>query len=171
MFEKRRRWTGWMLALAMMISLAPQGVLAGDLTASAPEVQEADETRALCVSPLTPRQKAAAYAMVRDGRRLSDIMEESGMTPEEAVAWIRAGRFTEYVRDLARGFAEADAPTVWAALLRSAADGNVPATRLYFDLMERAQASGHRGEPVNLPATPSEELRALRESIFGGGAA
>ena len=30
-----------MLALAMMISLAPQGVLAGDLTASAPEVQEA----------------------------------------------------------------------------------------------------------------------------------
>ena len=140
-------------------------------TSDAPEVQEADETRALCVSPLTPRQKAAAYAMVRDGRRLSDIMEESGMTPEEAVAWIRAGRFTEYVRDLARGFAEADAPTVWAALLRSAEDGNVPATRLYFDLMERAQASGHRGEPVNLPATPSEELRALRESIFGGGAA
>ena len=41
MLEKRRRWTGWMLALAMMISLAPQGVLAGDLTASAPEVQEA----------------------------------------------------------------------------------------------------------------------------------
>lgn len=140
-------------------------------TSDAPEVQEADETRVLCVSPLTPRQKAAAYAMVRDGRRLSDIMEESGMTPEEAVAWIRAGRFTEYVRDLARGFAEADAPTVWAALLRSAEDGNVPATRLYFDLMERAQASGHRGEPVNLPATPSEELRALRESIFGGGAA
>ena len=41
MFEKRRRWTGWMLALAMMLSLAPQGVLAGDLTDSAAEVQEA----------------------------------------------------------------------------------------------------------------------------------
>ncbi|MBO6052672.1 MAG: hypothetical protein J6Q17_02955 [Clostridia bacterium] len=118
---------------------------------------------------LTERQKAAAYAMVRDGRRLGEIMEDCGMTPEEAVAWVRAGRFNEYVSTLARGFAEADAPMVWAALLRSAEDGNVPATRLYFDLMERQTA--RRGDPVTLPASPSEELRSLRESIFGGGAA
>ena len=117
---------------------------------------------------LTERQKAAAYAMVRDGRGLGAIMEESGMTPEEAVAWIRAGRFTAYVSELARAFAEADAPTVWAALLHAAEDGNVPAARLYFDLMERS--AGRRGDPVALPASPSEELRSLRESIFGGGA-
>ena len=40
MFEKRRRWTGWMLALTMMLSLAPQGVLAGELTPPAVHEEE-----------------------------------------------------------------------------------------------------------------------------------
>ena len=87
---------------------------------------------------------------------------------EEGVAWIRAGRFTEYVSELARGFAEAEAPMVWAALLRSAEDGNVPAARLYFDLMERGRRGDPMSLPASLPAAPSEELKALRDSIFGG---
>ena len=40
MFEKRRRWTGWMLALTMMLSLASQGVLAGELTPPAVHEEE-----------------------------------------------------------------------------------------------------------------------------------
>ena len=39
MFEKRKRWTGWTLALAMMLSLAPQGAMAAEMTP--PAVQEA----------------------------------------------------------------------------------------------------------------------------------
>ena len=39
MFEKRKRWTGWTLALAMMLSLAPQGTMAAEITP--PAVQEA----------------------------------------------------------------------------------------------------------------------------------
>ena len=38
MFEKRKRWTGWTLALAMMLSLAPQGTMAAEMTP--PAVQE-----------------------------------------------------------------------------------------------------------------------------------
>lgn len=38
MFEKRKRWTGWTLALAMMLSLAPQGAMAAEMTP--PAVQE-----------------------------------------------------------------------------------------------------------------------------------
>lgn len=132
--------------------------------------QTAQADRADCAESraLSGRQKAAAYAMVRDGRRFGEIMEESGMSAEEGVAWIRAGRFTEYVSELARGFAEAEAPMVWAALLRSAEDGNVPAARLYFDLMERGRRGDPMSLPASLPAAPSEELKALRDSIFGG---
>jgi hypothetical protein len=39
MFEKRKRWTGWTLALAMMLSLVPQGTMAAEMTP--PAVQEA----------------------------------------------------------------------------------------------------------------------------------
>lgn len=39
MFEKRKRWTGWTLALVMMLSLAPQGTMAAEMTP--PAVQEA----------------------------------------------------------------------------------------------------------------------------------
>ncbi|MCI6697596.1 MAG: hypothetical protein MR488_00275 [Lachnospiraceae bacterium] len=39
MFEKRKCWTGWTLALAMMLSLAPQGAMAAEMTP--PAVQEA----------------------------------------------------------------------------------------------------------------------------------
>lgn len=39
MFEKRKRWTGWTLALAMMLSLAPQGAMAAETMP--PAVQEA----------------------------------------------------------------------------------------------------------------------------------
>ena len=38
MFEKRKRWTGWTLALAMMLSLAPRGAMAAEMTP--PAVQE-----------------------------------------------------------------------------------------------------------------------------------
>ena len=39
MFEKRKCWTGWTLVLAMMLSLAPQGAMAAEMTP--PAVQEA----------------------------------------------------------------------------------------------------------------------------------
>ena len=39
MFEKRKRWTGWTLVLAMMLSLAPQGAMAAETMP--PAVQEA----------------------------------------------------------------------------------------------------------------------------------
>jgi hypothetical protein len=41
MFEKRKRWTGWTLALAMMLSLAPQGAMAAETMP--PAVQEATD--------------------------------------------------------------------------------------------------------------------------------
>ena len=34
MFEKRKRWTGWTLAMALMLSLAPQGAIAAEMTPS-----------------------------------------------------------------------------------------------------------------------------------------
>ena len=69
---------------------------------------------------------------------------------------------------LAQGFAQADAPYVWSALLKAAEDGSVPATRLYFDLMSRT-AEG--AKPALSPAEASAEIRSLRASIFGQGSA
>ena len=121
------------------------------------------EAESIDASPLTERQKNAAWAMVRGGRRLDAFLEDGSMTAEEAVAWIRGGRFPEYVMSLARGFAEADAAAVWAALLASAEDGNVPAARLYFDLMNRSEG----GRRTETPAGPSPALEAIRASVFG----
>lgn len=113
--------------------------------------------------PLTEKQREAAWAMVRGGLQMEQLLADGSLTAEEAVAWIRDGRFPEYVMSLARGFAMADAAAVWAALLASAEDGSVPATRLYFDLMTRSEG-GRRSETV---PGPSPALEAVRASVFG----
>lgn len=109
---------------------------------------------------LGAKQRDVAYAMVRGGRTLSEIMEAYGVGEEEFLGWVLDGAFTEYVTMLARGFAEADAPYVWNDLLDLTHSGNVPAIRLYFDIMTKKTAA--RGAE----RTSGAELSGLRESIF-----
>ena len=114
---------------------------------------------------VSPRQAAVAYAMVRGSKRFDEVMADFGVNTDELVRWIREGRFTSYAMRLAHGFAQADAPYVWQALLKAAEEGSVPATRLYFDLVTKAS----EGPKPSLPSLPvSAEISALRASVFGG---
>ena len=117
---------------------------------------------------ISERQAKIAYAMVRGSKPFDEVMADFDVTVDELVGWVRDGRFNEYVMRLAQGFAQADAPYVWSALLKAAEDGSVPATRLYFDLMSRT-AEGTK--TALSPTEASAEIRSLRASIFGNAEA
>lgn len=107
------------------------------------------------------RQCDVAYAMVRSGKPLEEILAGYGVTEEEFTQWVMDGRFTEYAASLARGFAEADAPYVWTSLLNTAKSGNIPAIKLYFEIRNKR----HGADAVQIP----DELSAVRDELFGGG--
>ncbi len=107
------------------------------------------------------RQSDVAYAMVRSGKPIGEILEEFAVSDEEFTEWVRDGRFSEYAASLARGFAEADAPYIWTSLLNTAKGGSIPAIKLYFEIWNKR----HGTDPPEIP----EELSAVRDEIFGGG--
>lgn len=110
------------------------------------------------------RRCDVAYAMVRSGKSLDEILAEYAVTDEEFIGWIRDGRFTEYVMTLARGVSEARAPYVWASLLSEIGDGSVQAMKLYFEICGK-----NRGAASESPLGPPLSLTAIREEIFGTG--
>ena len=114
---------------------------------------------------ITEKQAAVAYAMVRGGKPLSEILADNGVDEEEFTSWVRMGRFSEYASALASGFAQADAPYIWNSLLESAKEGNMQAIKLYFDIWHKKQVvSGqNRGH-----AFPDAEIESVRQEIFGG---
>ena len=107
------------------------------------------------------RKWDAAYAMVRSGRPMEEILAQYAVTDEEFTEWIRDGKFAEYAASLARGFAEADAPYVWASLLNTAKSGNIPAIKLYFEIWNKNRA------PAAQVYDPPDALTAMRDEIFG----
>ena len=108
------------------------------------------------------RQQDAAYAMIRSGKPMDQILKEFSVSDEEFTEWIRDGRFTEYAAALARGFAEANAPYVWTSLLRETQEGSIPAIKLYFEIWNK-----NRGTAAESAAGPCSSLTAVREKIFG----
>ena len=104
-----------------------------------------------------------AYAMVRSGKSLDEILGEYSVTEEEFTGWIRDGRFTEYVAELAKKFAKADEPFVWTSLLNEIRKGSIPAIKLYFEIWNK------RSGTASSSADPPDELTAVREEIFGSG--
>lgn len=108
------------------------------------------------------RQCDVAYAMVRSGKPVQEILEEFSVTDEEFTQWVRDGRFSEYASSLARGFAEADAPYIWTSLLDMAKGGNVPAIKLYFEIWNKRHTASESS------VDPPDGLTAVRDEIFGG---
>ncbi len=111
------------------------------------------------------RRCDVAYAMVRSGKTLDEILAEFSVTDEEFIGWIRDGRFAEYAAALARGFAEANAPYVWSSLLSEIREGTIPAIKLYFEIWNK-----NRGAASDAAVGPGSSLAAVREEIFGTGA-
>lgn len=106
---------------------------------------------------IDPKQASIAYAMVKSGKTLEEILTEYSVSDEEFTSWVLDGRFSEYASSLAKGFAEADAPYIWASLIESAKKGNISAIKLYFDVWTKKQH-------------PGTELDSLRADIFGSEA-
>ena len=114
------------------------------------------------------KQAAAALAMVREHLPPEAALKKAGATAEEFADWIRDGAFPEYVAALARGYAEADAPYVWNTLLGEAKDGNVPAIRLYFDILCKKQpASASREGRREVRDSGDPAVDSLRSDLFG----
>lgn len=113
---------------------------------------------------VSERQADVAYAMVRCGKPIAEIIEEYKITEEEFAGWVMDGRFSEYASALARGFAQADAPYVWSSLLDSAKEGNIQAIKLYFDIWSKLRAAQQRdcGNGMGDP-----EIESIRGEIFG----
>ena len=114
---------------------------------------------------VSEKQAAVAYAMVRGGKPVSDILAENGVDEEEFTSWVRMGRFSEYASALASGFAQADAPYIWNSLLESAKEGNMQAIKLYFDIWNKKQAAASHSQ-CRVYTDP--EIEAVRRDIFGG---
>ena len=110
------------------------------------------------------RRRDVAYAMVRSGKRLDEILADFSVTDEEFSEWIRDGRFGEYAAALARGFAEANAPYVWESLLSETREGSIPAIKLYFEIWNKYRGSAPEGT-----AGPPWSLSTMRAEIFGTG--
>ena len=110
------------------------------------------------------RRRDVAYAMVRSGKRLDEILADFSVTDEEFSEWIRDGQFGEYAAAFARGFAQANAPYVWESLLSETREGSIPAIKLYFEIWNKCRetASGSA-------AGPPWALSAMRSEIFGTG--
>ena len=114
--------------------------------------------------PEEPRQRRVADAMVASGRPRNEILGELSVSEEDYLAWVRRGAFPARVAELARRWAEAQAPYVWLELLDLIRDGSVPAIRLYFSLWG-AKAAFRAPEEAR---GPSPELESLRADVFGG---
>ena len=110
------------------------------------------------------KQADVAYAMVRGGKQISEILSEHGVSEEEFTEWVREGSFSEYAAALASGFAKADAPYIWNALICSAKEGNIQAMRLYFDIWHKKQTATVKGGEYSLP---DADIQKLRSDIFG----
>ena len=114
---------------------------------------------------ITEKQAAVAYAMVRGGKPVAEILADNGVDEEEFTSWVRMGRFSEYASSLASGFAQADAPYIWNSLLESAKEGNMQAIKLYFDIWHKKQTA--KGQN-NSYAFSDPEIESVRQEIFGG---
>ena len=109
-------------------------------------------------------QADVAYAMVRGGKQINEILSEFGVSDEEFTSWVRDGSFSEYASTLASGFAKADAPYIWNSLICSAKEGNMQAIKLYFDIWHKKQAARVR---ANEGLVIDGEIENLRSDIFG----
>lgn len=113
---------------------------------------------------LQEKQRSVAYAMVRGGQTMNEVLEQFGVSETEFSGWLLDGGFTEYVMSLARGFAETDLPYVWKILREMVQSESVPAIRLYFDLAGKKPPAQGAGRT----SADAAELAGLRERIFGG---
>jgi len=104
------------------------------------------------------RQAAVAYAMVRSGKGIDDILRENDVSDEEFASWVLDGSFRGYASALARGFAEADEAYIWNSLLEAAKKGSIPAIKLYFDLQNKKSTA---------QTNVGGEIGVLRHEIFG----
>ncbi len=113
---------------------------------------------------LPPKQREVAYAMVRGGQTMNEVLEQFGVSESEFSGWLTDGCFTEYVMSLAHGYAETNTPYVWKTLREMVQSESVPAIRLYFDL------AGKKPTAQGAARTSGEnaELAGLRERIFRG---
>jgi hypothetical protein len=133
------------------------------------ETQNKDLQSADAVSDnnIDERQALVAREIIRGGRCLEEILTEYSVGDDEFTKWVLDGHFAKYAENLARAFAEINAPRVWAALVDEATSGKVPAIKLYLDLW----AKNHRaadGEDTATLVMPPAEIEVLRDELFGG---
>lgn len=130
------------------------------------EISEIEPSPERSGEKIDERQAAVARALVRGGGTIEEILTEYSVSDEEITSWVLDGRFTQYAESLARAFAEMNAPRIWASLVSEAAEGKVPAIRLYLDVW----AKNHReagGQQSLMGGVPSD-IEGLREELFGG---
>ncbi len=130
------------------------------------EISEIEPSPERSGEKIDERQAAVARALVRGGGTIEEILTEYSVSDDEITSWVLDGRFTQYAESLARAFAEMNAPRIWASLVNEAAEGKVPAIRLYLDVW----AKNHREASGQLPligGVPSD-IEELREELFGG---
>ncbi len=87
-----------------------------------------------------------------------EVLSALGISRDEYGALLGGGD-SEKGLGLARAAGVLEAPLVWRALLDAAEGGNVPAIRLYFDIIGRDSGAAVK--------SADEEVAGLREEIFG----
>lgn len=113
---------------------------------------------------LRDKWRAVACAMIRSGKSGREVLEEYGVDEREYLSWIEGGGFPAIAERLAGGFAEADAPYVWNALLELIRGGSVPAIKLYFELRAKKSSGGE----LQSAMTRGDAMQSLRNAVLGG---
>lgn len=98
-----------------------------------------------------------------------EVAEEAGVSERSIYKWLNNDRFVEVLNEQVARWTDAENARVWKSLVREAADGNVQAQKLYFEMKnkykDKKEISGPGGEPINhsidFSGLTTEELRML----------
>ena len=76
-----------------------------------------------------------------------EVAEEAGVSERSIYKWLNNDRFVEVLNEQVARWTDAENARVWKSLVREAADGNVQAQKLYFEMKNKyKQQLDHTGD-------------------------
>ncbi|WP_419505184.1 phBC6A51 family helix-turn-helix protein [Allofournierella sp.] len=99
---------------------------------------------------LTAKQRKIAETLVNPdfSGTVTSLCAQYNVARSTLYRWLEKAEFRNYLEGLVNQYANSELATVWKALIRRCAIGDVQAIRLYFDLRDRAHGVHDSGVKI-----------------------
>ena len=101
-------------------------------------------------SELKPRQRKLAEMLANPefSGTITEICQKCEIARTTFYKWMDLPEFKSHLNDLIGKYADSELSTVWKALVRRCAGGDVQAIRLYFEMREKTASESEKGVQI-----------------------